>query len=54
MAVRILQFIAGGIPNPAFLFKPTAHASKSKLFLAAAVLLFVWSLIRLLSSRRGR
>jgi len=53
MAVWILQFIPGGIPTP--LFEPTAHGSKVNSFLAAAsVLLYVWSSIRLLRSRRGR
>lgn len=54
MAARILQFISGCIPTLPLPFQPTAQASKVKLLLAAAVLLFVWSLIRLLRSRRSR
>ncbi len=55
MAARILQFIPGDIPTPPFSFEPTAHVSKVKsLFLAVAVLFYVWSLIRLLRSGRGR
>ena len=53
MAVWILQFIPGDIPTPPF--EPTAHVGKVQLFLAAApVLLYVWSSIRLLRSRRRR
>ncbi len=55
MAVWILQFIQGDIPTPAVPFEPAAHVSKVKsLFLVAAVLFYVWSLIRLLRSGRGR
>ncbi len=55
MAARILQFIPGGIPTPPLPFEPTAHVSKVKLVLAAAaILLYVWSLIRFLRSGRGR
>lgn len=52
MAVWILQLIPGDIPTPPF--QPTAHVSKIKLLLAAVVLLYVWSLIRLLRSGSGR
>ena len=51
MAGWILQFIPGDIPPPQFPLQPTAHTSKVKLFLAVAVLFYVWSLIRLLRTR---
>ncbi len=54
MAARILQFIQGDIPTPPFPFEPPAHVSKVKVFLAVAVLFYVWSLIRLLRSGRDR
>lgn len=55
MAVRILQFTTGGIPTPPLLFQSTEQTSKVKgLLAAAAVLVFVWSLIRLLRGRRRR
>ena len=51
MAGWILQVIPGDIPTPPFALQPTAHTSKVKLFLAAAVLFYVWSLIRLVRTR---
>jgi len=55
MAAWILQFIPRGIPTPPFPFEPAASVSKVKsLLLAAAVLLYLWSLVRFLRSGRGR
>lgn len=55
MAAWILQFIPGGYPTPPFPCEPAAHFSKVKsLFLAAAVLFYVWSLIQLVRSGRGQ
>lgn len=55
MAVGILQSSAGGVPIPPLLFQSAGQASKVKGLLAAAVVLvFVWSLIRLLRGRRRR
>ncbi len=53
MAAWILQFIPGGIPTRPFPFEPAAPVSKvQSLLLAAAVLLYLWSLILLLRRRR--
>jgi hypothetical protein len=51
MAAWILQFTLGDIPPPPFPFEPATHASKVKWLLAVAVLLYVWSLIRLVRTR---
>jgi hypothetical protein len=55
MAARILQFIPGAIPTQTLAFEPIAHLGKFWLFLAAAAIpLYVWSLVWFLRSRRGR
>lgn len=58
MAVGILQFIPGGVPTPPLLFllfQSAGQTSRVKGLLAAAVVLvFVWSLIRLLRGRKRR
>jgi hypothetical protein len=55
MAAWILQFILVRIPTQTLPLEPIAHLGKFWFFLAAAAIpLYVWSLVWFPRSRRGR